>query len=131
MIEVNTFALFSTIVYYKCEFSGFVCPRHEIRANGCCNDGITSVIQYSCETCETNNCCAIYEYCISCCLHPDKVSYCCTKYLNFYKIFILLASLNVKCLLMLYKFYWLSKKKKNVYLHAWCGTFSSHSMWQC
>lgn len=59
--------------------AGFVCPRHEIRANGCCNDGISSVIQYSCETCESNNCCAIYEYCISCCLHPDKVSCFCFR----------------------------------------------------
>lgn len=51
---------------------GFVCPRHDILYNGCCNDRLSNVNQYSCETCRTNNCCAIYEYCISCCLHPDK-----------------------------------------------------------
>lgn len=54
---------------------GFVCPRQEILPNGCCNDNLsTTIIQYSCETCKNNNCCAIYEYCISCCLHPDKAS---------------------------------------------------------
>lgn len=51
---------------------GFVCPRHEILYNGCCNDNLSTVMQYSCETCNKNNCCAIYEHCISCCLHPDK-----------------------------------------------------------
>ncbi|KAJ8948430.1 hypothetical protein NQ318_007953 [Aromia moschata] len=51
---------------------GFTCPRHEVLLTGCCNDDSTAVIQYSCETCKPNNCCAIYEYCISCCLHPDK-----------------------------------------------------------
>ncbi|XP_018322182.1 UPF0454 protein C12orf49 homolog [Agrilus planipennis] len=51
---------------------GFVCPRIEILSNGCCNEISSTVTQYSCETCKHNNCCAIYEYCISCCLHPDK-----------------------------------------------------------
>ncbi|XP_017777641.1 PREDICTED: UPF0454 protein C12orf49 homolog [Nicrophorus vespilloides] len=51
---------------------GYVCPRSEILPAGCCNDNLSSSIQYSCETCKNNNCCAIYEYCISCCLHPDK-----------------------------------------------------------
>ncbi|CAH0563341.1 unnamed protein product [Brassicogethes aeneus] len=51
---------------------GFVCPRQEVLLNGCCNDVSNTVNQYSCETCKSNNCCAIYEYCISCCLHPDK-----------------------------------------------------------
>lgn len=52
---------------------GYVCPRQDIMRNGCCNDGSLGIIQYSCETCEGNNCCAIYENCVSCCLHPDKV----------------------------------------------------------
>lgn len=46
--------------------------RNEILLNGCCNDDTLQIIQYSCETCNRNNCCAIYEYCVSCCLHPDK-----------------------------------------------------------
>ncbi|XP_019880846.1 SREBP regulating gene protein [Aethina tumida] len=51
---------------------GYVCPRQEVLLNGCCNDASLSFNQYSCETCKSNNCCAIYEFCISCCLHPDK-----------------------------------------------------------
>ncbi|RZC32969.1 DUF2054 domain containing protein [Asbolus verrucosus] len=51
---------------------GFVCPRYEILPSGCCNDTPQTNPQYSCETCKSNNCCAIYEFCISCCLHPDK-----------------------------------------------------------
>lgn len=51
---------------------GFVCPRHDVLHNGCCNDNLSTVIQYPCETCRPSDCCAIYEYCISCCLHPSK-----------------------------------------------------------
>ncbi|XP_018564091.1 UPF0454 protein C12orf49 homolog [Anoplophora glabripennis] len=51
---------------------GYICPRSEVLLNGCCNDDSSTAMQYSCETCKPNNCCAIYEYCISCCLHPDK-----------------------------------------------------------
>ncbi|XP_023025283.2 SREBP regulating gene protein [Leptinotarsa decemlineata] len=51
---------------------GFICPRNEVLQTGCCNDDSQLVVQYSCETCKPTNCCAIYEYCISCCLHPDK-----------------------------------------------------------
>lgn len=29
--------------------------------------------RYSCKTCNAQGCCAIYEYCVSCCLHPGKV----------------------------------------------------------
>lgn len=54
---------------------GFVCPRHVILQSGCCDDAPHTKPQYSCETCKDNNCCAIFEYCVSCCLHPDKVSF--------------------------------------------------------
>lgn len=30
--------------------------------------------RYSCKTCNAQGCCAIYEYCVSCCLHPGKVA---------------------------------------------------------
>lgn len=29
--------------------------------------------RYSCKTCNPQGCCTIYEYCVSCCLHPGKV----------------------------------------------------------
>uniref|UniRef100_A0A1B6MB29 SREBP regulating gene protein n=1 Tax=Graphocephala atropunctata TaxID=36148 RepID=A0A1B6MB29_9HEMI len=51
---------------------GYVCNRSEILANGCCDSSLASVVRYSCDTCKDNGCCRIYEYCISCCLHPDK-----------------------------------------------------------
>lgn len=64
---------------------GVVCARHELLPNGCCSteqkqgfkkeEGgvITSRKErYSCKTCNAQGCCAIYEYCVSCCLNPSK-----------------------------------------------------------
>ncbi|KAF5284368.1 hypothetical protein FQR65_LT13585 [Abscondita terminalis] len=51
---------------------GFVCARGNLLPNGCCNEAAANTLQYSCDTCKPNNCCAIYENCISCCLHPNK-----------------------------------------------------------
>lgn len=64
---------------------GVVCARHEVLPNGCCSmeqklapkpEESVSVARrerYSCKTCNSQGCCAIYEYCVSCCLHPAKV----------------------------------------------------------
>lgn len=51
---------------------GYVCSRTDILSSGCCNTDSETTKRYSCETCKENGCCSIYEYCISCCLHPDK-----------------------------------------------------------
>ncbi|KAF3420255.1 hypothetical protein E2986_06869 [Frieseomelitta varia] len=64
---------------------GIVCSRQEILSNGCCSmeehkdsnknedtPTITKRERYSCKTCNAQGCCAIYEYCVSCCLHPGK-----------------------------------------------------------
>ncbi|XP_029670036.1 UPF0454 protein C12orf49 homolog [Formica exsecta] len=63
---------------------GIVCSRHEVLPNGCCtmelkqaskNEETLSMAKkerYSCKTCNSRGCCTIYEYCVSCCLHPDK-----------------------------------------------------------
>lgn len=51
---------------------GYVCSRTDILSSGCCNTDSETTKRYSCETCKDNGCCSIYEYCISCCLHPDK-----------------------------------------------------------
>ncbi|XP_011861630.1 PREDICTED: UPF0454 protein C12orf49 homolog isoform X2 [Vollenhovia emeryi] len=63
---------------------GVVCSRHEVLANGCCTieqrqtpKNEESLFMgrresYSCKTCNSQGCCTIYEYCVSCCLHPDK-----------------------------------------------------------
>ncbi|XP_063983683.1 SREBP regulating gene protein isoform X1 [Diachasmimorpha longicaudata] len=62
---------------------GLVCARKEVLPGGCCRGDLektetTGVItlvkreRYSCETCNPEGCCAVYEYCVSCCLHPGK-----------------------------------------------------------
>uniref|UniRef100_A0A1B6E552 SREBP regulating gene protein n=1 Tax=Clastoptera arizonana TaxID=38151 RepID=A0A1B6E552_9HEMI len=51
---------------------GYICSRSHILTNGCCNTELKSSQRYSCETCKENGCCRIYEYCISCCLDPNK-----------------------------------------------------------
>ncbi|XP_058063753.1 SREBP regulating gene protein [Anopheles bellator] len=50
---------------------GFVCPRADLLQNGCCNVGEQKRL-FSCKSCLPNHCCAVYEYCVSCCLHPNK-----------------------------------------------------------
>lgn len=53
---------------------GYVCARNKLLSNGCC-DANENVVQYSCDTCNTEDgCCAIYENCVSCCLNPNKVN---------------------------------------------------------
>jgi len=57
---------------------GFVCHRKDMNQLGCCslNEADLSLKKhqrYSCETCNMETgCCAIFEYCVSCCLDPDK-----------------------------------------------------------
>ncbi|XP_076675164.1 SREBP regulating gene protein isoform X2 [Andrena cerasifolii] len=62
---------------------GIVCARQDILPNGCCSmeqkdstkdeeASATKRERYSCKTCNVQGCCAIYEYCVSCCLHPGK-----------------------------------------------------------
>lgn len=51
---------------------GFVCQRSDLLWTGCCNIETEATKLHTCETCNEANCCAIYEYCVSCCLHPNK-----------------------------------------------------------
>nr|CAG4646456.1 EOG090X0AGU [Macrothrix elegans] len=51
---------------------GYVCNRANVMTNGCCKPESEGTKHYSCETCHDNGCCSIYEYCISCCLQPEK-----------------------------------------------------------
>lgn len=63
---------------------GLVCSRHEVLPNGCCRieqtqqnkerAAVTKRERYSCKTCNLQGCCTIYEYCVSCCLNPNKVN---------------------------------------------------------
>ncbi|XP_055587957.1 SREBP regulating gene protein [Uranotaenia lowii] len=51
---------------------GYVCSRSELLWTGCCNVEVESTKLFHCDTCRPSNCCAIYEYCVSCCMHPDR-----------------------------------------------------------
>ncbi|XP_075157204.1 SREBP regulating gene protein [Haematobia irritans] len=54
---------------------GFVCNADHVFANGCCDVKRPSTKYYTCESCDpTTYCCGFYEYCVSCCLHPEKRS---------------------------------------------------------
>lgn len=53
---------------------GFVCTRSELLWTGCCNVEVESTKLFHCDTCQSNACCAIYEFCVSCCMHPEKKS---------------------------------------------------------
>ncbi|KTG39610.1 hypothetical protein cypCar_00006566 [Cyprinus carpio] len=50
----------------------YVCERKDLLVNGCCNVNAPSSSQYVCKSCLANGCCSVYEYCVSCCLQPDK-----------------------------------------------------------
>ena len=65
-------------------FPGFVCNRKDLSASGCCHSGGESTKRYECRYCQNNNCCSIYEHCVSCCLNPDNVS----KVIAFLQLFI-------------------------------------------
>ena len=51
---------------------GYVCERPDLLTGGCCNPQGLTTQHYICESCLDNNCCSVYEHCISCCLQPDK-----------------------------------------------------------
>ncbi|XP_008333339.1 UPF0454 protein C12orf49 homolog isoform X2 [Cynoglossus semilaevis] len=60
------------IIQCRNSIQGYVCERKDLLVNGCCNVNGPSTRQYSCKSCLANGCCSIYEYCVSCCLQPDK-----------------------------------------------------------
>ncbi|XP_065106174.1 SREBP regulating gene protein [Paramisgurnus dabryanus] len=51
---------------------GYVCERNDLLVNGCCNVNAPGSSQYVCKSCLANGCCSVYEFCVSCCLQPDK-----------------------------------------------------------
>ena len=58
-------------------FLGYVCSHGDLGLNGCCIPDRNSTERFSCNTCQQNRCCKVYEYCVSCCLQPNKVIYFC------------------------------------------------------
>ncbi|KAM9821676.1 SREBP regulating gene protein [Syngnathus typhle] len=51
---------------------GYVCERKDLLVNGCCNIKAPRSRQHVCKSCLADGCCSVYEYCVSCCLRPDK-----------------------------------------------------------
>uniref|UniRef100_A0A8B9XFH0 SREBP regulating gene protein n=1 Tax=Bos mutus grunniens TaxID=30521 RepID=A0A8B9XFH0_BOSMU len=51
---------------------GYVCERRDLLVNGCCNVNVPGTKQYCCDGCLSSGCCSAYEYCVSCCLQPNK-----------------------------------------------------------
>lgn len=91
-------------------FSGYVCSRHDVLANGCCNVESSSTNRYHCESCHDNGCCSIYEYCISCCLQPEKV----LEYLT--KAFNVFQRLKIKVIILYLHFMKMYRKQSNYYV---------------
>lgn len=60
--------------YLMADDRGYLCKRIDVQANGCCNLTSSFTTRYSCDTCNTEGCCSVYENCISCCLNPNKKS---------------------------------------------------------
>lgn len=54
---------------------GFICDRDDVLATGCCNIKADNTHLYNCKSCNENQCCEIFENCVSCCLNPDNVSF--------------------------------------------------------
>lgn len=44
--------------------------------SGCCQveSRTTHDQRFECGSCNGNGCCEVYEHCVSCCMHPNKVS---------------------------------------------------------
>lgn len=54
---------------------GYVCPLSQVLKSGCCQVGANSGhIRFECRSCKGTGCCEVYEHCVSCCMHPNKVS---------------------------------------------------------
>lgn len=53
--------------------NGYICDRFDLQVNGCCKVDAPSTKRYKCDNCTPSGCCALYEQCVSCCLHPQKV----------------------------------------------------------
>lgn len=53
--------------------NGYTCDRFDLQSNGCCKPTAPSTKRYTCDSCSENGCCELYEQCVSCCLHPQKV----------------------------------------------------------
>ncbi|RUS81424.1 hypothetical protein EGW08_010808 [Elysia chlorotica] len=51
---------------------GYVCKRQHVEGNNCCDVKSPTTRHHSCDTCLSNGCCGVYEFCVSCCLQPKN-----------------------------------------------------------
>lgn len=59
---------------YIADENGYICDRFDLQINGCCKADAPSSKRYKCDKCSPSGCCVLYEQCVSCCLHPQKVN---------------------------------------------------------
>jgi len=64
----------SIMMMLTIELAGYLCRWAHTTPDGCCDLTMASVAdRFSCDYCNaTSNCCMIYEYCVSCCVGPEK-----------------------------------------------------------
>ncbi len=64
---------------------GYVCSLQSVLHSGCCPVLESVSRRFVCAGCVgVAGCCSVYEHCVSCCLHPDKV--CVWVYLSYFII---------------------------------------------
>ena len=67
----NLYICKHTYIYTCVHTIGYICPLTWKQVTGCCDNEHSK--RFDCSGCMDNSCCAVYEHCVSCCLHPDKV----------------------------------------------------------
>ncbi|XP_071179838.1 SREBP regulating gene protein-like [Mytilus edulis] len=51
---------------------GYICNRTELDNRGCCDVTLQHISKHRCDKCSSNGCCEQFEFCVSCCLNPEK-----------------------------------------------------------
>lgn len=51
---------------------GYICNRTDLDIRGCCDITLPHISKHRCDTCSRNDCCEQFEFCVSCCLDPEK-----------------------------------------------------------
>lgn len=51
---------------------GYACAIQDVQPSGCCPADVKATARYSCAGCQADNCCAVYEHCVTCCTDPVR-----------------------------------------------------------
>lgn len=73
---MNLVRVYDCLIYIQFHHSvvhcvGYVCPYASVMPSSCCDPD--HAVRFECNSCLEHGCCAVYEHCVSCCLHPQKV----------------------------------------------------------